>query len=308
MNKSTSSFIKIICILITISILQSTFAQENNYGTIKPEVKIQKDDYANERKEFKTNLIKQSGSPQEISASDSADIPPPGVSECSFKSGNLTLKAWINKPEHNTNKKYPVVVFLHGGFAFGKGDWDMTKPFRDSGFIIITPMLRGEDNQEGFFSMFYNEVDDAIAATEYIRQQPFIDEEKIYLAGHSVGGILALLTSMSCKYFKKAVSFSGLPDMLSNYKYVINPKEIPFDTTNTKELQMRSPMANATSFKCPVRLYFGTEEPWILGSTSQQTAVIAKKNGLDAEAKEVQGGHMSAVEEEMRLAITFFNQ
>lgn len=309
MNKSTSSIIKIVCILITASLFQSTFAQQNNDGTIKPEIQIQKEDYANVRKEFKTKLIKKTGSPQKPEATDSADMPPSGVTQIFFKtSNNLTLKAWINVPTGKNNGKYPVIVFLHGGLSFGKGDWDMTKPFRDAGFIVITPMLRGENGQPGMFTFLCDEVNDAIAAAEYVKQQPFINNKRIYLAGHSVGGILALLTSMSCKDFKKAASFSGLPDLVLYHKYVIDPKEIPFDTTDKREFQMRSPMAYANSFKCPVRMYFGTEEPWIMGSTSMQTTAIARRSGINAEAIAVQGVHMSAVEGEMKLAIKFFNQ
>lgn len=183
----------------------------------------------------------------------------------------------------------------------------MTKPFRDAGFIVITPMLRGENRQKGFFSFLYDEVNDAIAAAEYARRQPYIDNKRIYLAGHSVGGTLALLASMSCGYFRKAASFSALPDQVSYYAFGIDPQMIPFDTTDIREFQMRSPKEYANSFKCPTRLYFGTEEPLFLSSSNQQTAAIAKDKGLDVEAFAVQGGHMSAIEGEMKLAIVFFD-
>jgi dipeptidyl aminopeptidase/acylaminoacyl peptidase len=293
--------------------MQNVFAQQRVDTTMNDESnktlgQVQKSDYIKARKEFKTRLIKYAGSPQKPEASDSADAPPPGVTQVLFKSGNLILKAWINTPNEKNNREYPAIVFLHGGLSYGKGDWDMTKPFRDAGFIVITPMLRGENGQKGLFTFLYEEVNDAIAAAEYARRQPFIDNKRIYLAGHSVGGTLALLTSMSCGYFKKVASFSGLPDQVSNYKFGIDPKVIPFDTADIKEFQMRSPMEYANSFKCPARLYYGTKEPRFLSSSNQQTAAIAKNKGLDVEAIEVQGGHMSAVEGEMKLAINFFNR
>jgi dienelactone hydrolase len=291
---------------------QSILAQhsENETAAIglrRPLRPVTKLDYMKARGVFKTTLIKQEGSPQKPEPLDSADAPPSGAAEIFFKTrDNLTLKAWIDIPKGNG--KSPAVVFLHGGLSFGKGDWDMTKPFRDAGFVVITPMLRGENGQQGIFTFFYDEVNDVIAAAEYARRQPFINSKRIYLAGHSLGGILTLLTSMSCGEFKKAASFSGLPDMVSDYKYVIDPRQIPFDTTDIREFQMRSPMAYANSFKCPVRMYFGTLEPWIMGSASQQTAAIAKRANLDVDAIAVQGGHMSAVESEMKLAINFFNK
>lgn len=293
--------------IISLSCLKTVHAQQNEDGTIKPLVEIQNEDYAKVCRQFKTTLIKKAGSPQLSQSSDSADAPPNGVTQIFFKSGKLSLKAWINKPVNSSNKKYPAIIFLHGGFSFGKGDWDMTKPFRDSGFIVIAPMLRGENGQAGTFTMFYDEVNDAIAAALYARQQSFIDKSTTYLAGHSVGGTITLLTAMANKYFQKAASFSGSPDQSIYCKYGIDPKTIPFDTTTSKEFIVRSPLAYAKSFKIPVRIFYGTNEPHFQLS-SQQTASIAKQKGLDVEAIEVHGGHDSAVEEEMKLAIKFFNQ
>jgi dipeptidyl aminopeptidase/acylaminoacyl peptidase len=289
-------------------ILTSLFVSgQPNDGTLQPEVQLQKEDYSKVRQEFQTKLIRQGASPQKSVPSDSADAPPPGVTEVVFSSGNLSLKAWMNNPDLTRKTTYPVIIFLHGGFSFGKGDWDMTKPFRDAGFIVITPMLRGENGQRGAFTMFYDEVDDVIAAIEYARQQPFTNKKRVYLAGHSVGGTLTLLTAMTSKSICKASSFSASPDQILYCRYGIDPNYIPFDTADAREFQVRSPLAYAGSFKCPVRIFYGTQEHHFRIS-SQQTAAIAKQNKTDAEAIEVEGGHMSAVEGETKAAIKFFNE
>jgi acetyl esterase/lipase len=310
---SVTGWLAFVSMFISPFFVQSVFAQQSldttkNVGSNKIWTPVQKSDYTTARKRFKTRLIKYGPSPQSQEETDSADVPPPGVTQFFFKSGNLTLKAWINKPNEKNIKNHPAIIFLHGGLAFGKGDWDMAKPFRDSGFIVITPMLRGENGQKGIFTFLYDEINDAIAAGAYARRQRYIDSNRIYLAGHSDGGTLALLAAMSCRYFKKAASFSALPDQVSYYSFGIDPKLIPFDTTDRREFQMRSPLEYANSFKCSARLYYGTEEPGFLSSSNQQTAEIAKNNGLDVKACEVEGGHMSAVEREMDLSIIFFNQ
>ena len=71
-------------------------------------------------------------------------VPPAGVTEITYSSGNLGLKAWVNQPEAD-NARRPAVLFLHGGFAFDLEDWEMAQPFRDAGFVVMTPMLRGEN-------------------------------------------------------------------------------------------------------------------------------------------------------------------
>jgi dienelactone hydrolase len=310
---SVTGWLAFVSTAISPFFMQSIFAQQHldttmNIGSNKIGAPVQKSDYATERKRFKTRLIRYGPSPQSPEETDSADAPPPGVTQIFFNSGNLTLKAWINKPNEKNNKKHPAIIFLHGGLAFGKGDWDMAKPFRDSGFVVITPILRGENGQKGIFTFLYDEINDAIATAACARRQRYIDRNRIYLAGHSDGGTLALLTAMSCGYFKKAASLSALPDQVSCYAFGIDPKLIPFDTTDRREFQMRSPMEYARSFKCSARLYYGTKEPGFLSSSNQQTAAIAKNSGLDVKAFAVEGGHMSAVEREMNLSIIFFNQ
>ena len=90
--------------------------------------------------------------------------------------------------------------------------------------------------------------------------------------------------------------------MEAGYKEVV-----PFDSADIREFQMRSPVAYATSFKCPVRLYFGSWEGWAKGP-SRQTATLAKEKGIDAEAVEVAGDHFSSVPEGIRRSIAFFGQ
>src|SRR6516225_4866675 len=93
-----------------------------------PMVKIQAEDYAKVRSQFRTKLTRKGPSPQPWSAAK----PPAGVSEIEYVSGELRLKAWVNRPADGDRKR-PAVLFLHGGFAFGAEDWDVSRSYRDAG-------------------------------------------------------------------------------------------------------------------------------------------------------------------------------
>jgi dipeptidyl aminopeptidase/acylaminoacyl peptidase len=268
-----------------------------------PEVAVQANDYGEIRKKFRTKLTQRGPSPQKERLID----PPAGVSAIEFPSGDLRLKAWINIPPVNDAGKQPAIVFLHGGFGFGKEDWEMTKPYRDAGYVVLAPMLRGENGQAGIYTLFYDEVDDVLAAREYLSKQAFVDANRLFVAGHSVGGTLALLAAEASKRFHAAVAFSGSPDQVLYCRYGIRKEQIPFDVTEAPELEVRSPLAFAKSFKCPVRLYYGTQEKHF-EKTSQRTAAVAKEKGLDVEAVAVEGSHMSAVPGAMKLSIEFFKK
>lgn len=260
----------------------------------------QTEDYAQARQGFRTLLIRQAAAPQPWDQ----ETPPEGVHEIEYQSGGLRLKAWVNTPKPNGGRS-PAVLFLHGGFAFSERDWEDTQPFQDAGFVVMTPMLRGENGLPGHYSMFYNEVDDVLAAADVLARQPNVDGKRIYVAGHSVGGTLALLAAMTSNRFRAAASFSGSPDQV---KWSRGQMEmVPFDKADQREFRMRSPLAFARSFKCPTRLYYGDEE-FLFESSSKKTAQLAKAAGLDVEAVRVPGDHFDSIEPAMAMCIPFFQQ
>jgi dipeptidyl aminopeptidase/acylaminoacyl peptidase len=264
-------------------------------------VAIQNEDYAEVRTRFRTKLLQQGPAPQE----EPMPGPPTGVTEVEFPSGKLRLKAWVNRPAKD-HPKQPAVVFVHGGFAFGLPDWEMAQPYRDAGYVVLMPILRGENGQPGSFSLFYDEVDDVLAATEYLVGQPYMDADRLYLAGHSSGGSLTLLTAMASRRFRAVASFDGMPDMAAVFKPGKEAKEVRFDLKDPRELQVRSALAYATSFECPARVFYSHQAWEHMHRTTQRTVEIAKQRGLDVEGILVEGNHFSMVRPAMKLSIEFF--
>jgi formylglycine-generating enzyme required for sulfatase activity len=183
-------------------------------------------------------------------------------------------------------------------------DWNVTKSYRDAGFVVMTPILRAENGQPGAFSFYYDEVDDVLAAAEYLSQQPYVNASRLFVAGHSVGGTMTLLAALASKRFCAAAFFSGAP----YWPAFAKSRDLPFDRSDPREVQLRSPIAYASSFKCPLRLYHGTEEARFFGLMSQRTAALAKRRGLDVEVVEVEGTHGSHVPRSMMQSIAYFQR
>jgi dipeptidyl aminopeptidase/acylaminoacyl peptidase len=264
---------------------------------LAPVVEVQRDDYALARGRFRTKLLRKGPAPQPWTAVS----PPEGVAQIEYRSGDLRLKAWVNRPADESRKR-PAIVFLHGGFAFGRDDWDLAQPYRDAGFVVMTPLLRGENGQPGPFTLWYDEVDDVLAAAEFLARQPYVDAGHLYVAGSSAGGTLSLLAAQASVRFRAAASFSASPDQALLVRHA--KMELPFDKSDPRELQVRSPLAYAGSFKCPARIYYGTQDHFVL--TSRRTSAVAKENGLDVEAIAVEGDHGSSVPPAIKLSIPFF--
>jgi dipeptidyl aminopeptidase/acylaminoacyl peptidase len=264
-----------------------------------PGLELQPEDFRDARKTFQTTLVHKGPAPQGWVALEV----PQDARIVEFPSGGFRLRAWLSDPPGK--KGQPAVLFLHGGYAYDEEDWDMAKPFRDAGFVVMAPILRGENGLAGNFTLFYDEVDDVLAAAERLAGLPQVDPKRIYVAGHSAGGTLTLLAALASDRFRAAASFGASPDQIQFCRF--NPNLIVFDRRNNREFQMRSPVAYAGSFKCPVRIYAGDEDP-LLHVPSQRTAMLARQNGLDVETLIVPGDHMTSVPDSIDRAIGFFKK
>jgi dienelactone hydrolase len=260
----------------------------------------QAEDYAQARSAFRTRLVRQGPAPQR----GESLAAPSGAVATRYTSGGLQLTAWVS-PAPANGQKHPAVLFLHGGFALGADDWDQTRPYRDAGYVVLEPALRGENGQPGSYSMFFDETDGALAAAGALAELPYVDPNRLYVAGHSVGGTLTLLAALTSNRFKAAASLSGSPDQVAWSRG--QSELVPFDRGDIREFRIRSPVAYAASFKCPVRLYYGSQE-WLFSGPSQHTAQLARAKGLDVKAVSVPGDHFSAVPAELQKSIEFFRE
>lgn len=254
-------------------------------------------DFAEARRSFHTRLVHQGPSPQVAGpvavADDAREVP--------YTSGGLQLRAWVSPPADGPPR--PAVVYVHGASAFRADHWAATRPLRDAGFIVMTPILRSENGSPGAYSLFYDEVDDVVAAGEALAKLPGVDPNRVYLAGHSDGGTLVMLAAMTSPRFRAAAAFSGLVDA-SGLRG--DPTEIPFDQTNPQEYRMRSAIEFPGSFKCPVRIYYGADEQYTKGLI--ELARRAHALGRDVEAVRVPGDHDSMKAAAFPLAIELFRR
>src|SRR5215813_2361522 len=95
-----------------------------------------------------------------------------------------------------------------------------------------------------------------------------VDPNRLFVTGHSVGGTLTMLASELYPHFRAAASISGTPDVATYLKYAGRaPYNAPFDPANAHEALIRSPLAWAESLKCPIRMYYGTDEDYFAIAT-----------------------------------------
>ncbi|MCL2636908.1 MAG: lysophospholipase [Oscillospiraceae bacterium] len=135
--------------------------------------------------------------------------------------GMLTLPA--------DGEKFPAVVLVHGS---GAHDMDETifenKPFRDiaeylssNGIAVLRYDMRTFTHGErivtelgGSLTVWEEKVEDAIFAAELLRADARIDSDRIFMLGHSMGGMLAPQIHAEGGDFAGLILFAGSPRFL----------------------------------------------------------------------------------------------
>jgi len=215
--------------------------------------------FAEARQSFRTHLIRRE------SDSDPVPEPPPQLFRIvHYDAPPGKLAAYLT-PDPHDGKKHPAIIWIFGGFGNGIGEtaWEDADPdndqsaraFREAGIVMMFPSLRGGHDKIGFKEVCLGEVDDVLAAAEYLGRQDFVDPKRIYLGGHSTGGTLVLLAAASSDRFRSVFSF-GPAHTVAGY----GADNLPFDTSSQQELEMRAPVRWLQSIQCPVFVFEGTEQ------------------------------------------------
>lgn len=252
-----------------------------------------------DRSRFPTQLTAKGSAP----VNDAKEAPPAGATAVYYTSGTLQLKAWLSKLPSD-GQKHPAVVFAHGGFSRDAEDWPHLKAYLDQGFIVMMPAWRGENSNPGHFEFFFGEVDDVIAAGEYLAANPSVDKDQLFLAGHSAGGTLAILTALKNSPYKSIASFSGS----TNQEIFFRSKGIPdtpFDKQDGREVILRSPIAYVPSLRNRLLLVIGTNE-LSFERSSRLFSTKAKELGKNCDFIRVPGNHFSSLPGAIEKSIEFF--
>ncbi len=213
---------------------------------------------AHERQGFATHIVHRSVPGKPLPA------PPPDLfTVVHYPSAVGSLAAYLTPPGNGA--RHPAIIWITGGDSNTLDSvWDEAPPendqsaraFREAGMVMMFPSLRGGNDNPGTKEGMYGEVDDIIAAADYLAKQPHVDPERIYLGGHSTGGTLVLLTAEVTPRFRAVFSFGPVDDVQrygGDYE--------PFDRWDPKESQLREPIRWLDSIQSPVFVFEGAEAP-----------------------------------------------
>lgn len=139
-------------------------------------------------------------------------------------------------------KKYPVIVNVYGGphAQLVSNRWRERNLYlqflAQQGYVVFQLDNRGSYNRgKAFEDPIYRnmgsvEVDDQVAGVKWLRQQAFVDPQRIGIYGHSYGGYMSLMGLFKAsEYFQAGVSGAPVTDWAlydTHYteRYMANPE------------------------------------------------------------------------------------
>jgi carboxymethylenebutenolidase len=198
--------------------------------------------------------------------------------EVTFPSAKLLLRGFIHKPEGN--EPFPAILISHGSEQFPKSGQGIVEPYVNEGYVVFFPHRRGQGcsgsqseyimdsiNREPtntrdkkFVELQETHLEDTIAALSYLKQLPYVDTNRIMMAGASFGGIQTILatekqlgTRGSIAFAPAAMAWSSVTLLRSRLIQAVRSATVPimliqaendYDLTPTKTMAAELEKAN----------------------------------------------------------------
>ncbi|MFN2578160.1 MAG: prolyl oligopeptidase family serine peptidase [Pyrinomonadaceae bacterium] len=185
------------------------------------------------------------------------------------------IHAWIQKPpDFDANKKYPLILNIHGGphaaygFVFDhEFQWMAAK-----GYVVLYPNPRGSTTYGQEFGNIIqyhypgDDYKDLMIGVDELLKRGYIDEKRMGVTGGSGGGLLTNWTIGHTTRFAAAVSQRDIANW-ADWWYTADFtlfqatwfKAAPFD--DPEDFKARSPITYINNVKTPLMLILG-EADW----------------------------------------------
>jgi dipeptidyl aminopeptidase/acylaminoacyl peptidase len=231
----------------------------------------------------------------------SEDMVEPYLVHYSSKDAKWTISAFVYVPYNlPRNGEHPAIVFVHGGptaqtmNTFNR----FVQYMANQGYFVIAPNYRGstgygkEFQNANLFDMGGGDLQDVLAAADWIKQTGYVDPKKVILMGGSYGGYLTMMGVTKAPELWAAgvpiVPFVNWFTEIQNEDPVLQQSDLATmgDLVKNKALyEDRSPINFVDRITAPLYLLAGGNDPRCPKEEAQQVVDAVKKRGGVVEYK-----------------------
>lgn len=200
----------------------------------------------------------------------------------------------VYPPNFSNNKKYPLVLFVHGGpNTASTTAFDMLPLLIAShGYVVFEPNYRGSDNLGNAYERaIFNDAGDGpgrdvMAGIEAVKKRGFVDESKIAVSGWSYGGYMTTWLIGHYQIWKTAVTGASVTDWNEDYNlsdigllFRYGFKGSPW-LGYRDDYMAQSPIASAAQMRTPTLIFSNTGDARVPITESYQLYHALKDNGV----------------------------
>jgi dipeptidyl aminopeptidase/acylaminoacyl peptidase len=201
----------------------------------------------------------------------------------------------VYPPDFSKDKKYPLVLNIHGGPQFAAtSEFDVLSQLmaaRD--YVVFEPNYRGSDNLGNAYQRaIYNDAGDGpardvMAGIDAVKKLGFVDDSKIAVSGWSYGGYMTTWLIGHYHIWKTAVTGATVTNWADDYNISDSNvydrysfKGSPWVGKNMKDYVDQSPITYATQIKTPTLILNDTGDARVPITQSYQLYHALKDNGV----------------------------
>jgi dipeptidyl aminopeptidase/acylaminoacyl peptidase len=227
----------------------------------------------------------------------SQDLVEPFLVHYPSKDGKWQISAFVYVPYNaERNGQNALVVAIHGGPESQAMNFfnRNIQYLVNQGYFVIAPNYRGstgygkEFQDADRFDMGGGDLEDVIAAAEWMKKTGFIDPKKMAVAGGSYGGYLTMMAVTKAPDLWAAavpiVPFVNWFTEIENEDPALREYDISTMGDPLKDklrLQERSPINFVDRIKAPLLLLAGGNDPRCPRTEAEQVAsAVKKRNGI----------------------------
>jgi dipeptidyl aminopeptidase/acylaminoacyl peptidase len=247
----------------------------------------------------------------------SEDMVEPFLVHYPSRDGKWTISAFVYVPYNAPrNGQHAVIVYVHGGpTAQTENSFNRFIQYVvNKGYFVIAPNYRGstgygkEFQQANLFDMGGGDLQDVLAAADWMKQTGYPDPKKLILMGGSYGGYMTMMGVTKAPEIWAAgvpiVPFVNWFTEIQNEDPVLQQSDLATmgDPEKNRALyEDRSPINFIDRVKAPLLLLAGGHDPRCPKSEAQQVVDAIKKRGgvIDYKVYENEGHGFARVENQI---------
>jgi dipeptidyl aminopeptidase/acylaminoacyl peptidase len=217
------------------------------------------------------------------------------------RDGKYTLSAWAYMPYNiGRNNQYPAILWIHGGPA-GQ-NLNGFNPFMqyivNQGYVVIAPNYRGSSGygkdfeHANYMDMGGKDLEDNLAAMDFIQKTGYVDPKKMIVMGRSYGGYMTMMAVTKAPDQWAAgvaiVPFVNWFTEVQNEDPALQESDkatMGDPVTNKAQWEDRSPINFVDRIKAPLLLIAGGNDPRCPKTEAQQVADAIKRRGGTVQLK-----------------------